>query len=323
MNLENFLVRPKRRLVEKYANAEAWSKLPTEALSELASEVAGLPTEVEAEDQESKRFDLLMLRLQLAVLRSEPGFKKISEQIRAIAGLLEEKASIPMVQAQLALIQEVQEDEWWQDVTVVMLENVRKRLRALVKLIDKQQRKPIYTDFEDQMGDETTVELPMFASPVGFERFRAKARAFLRQHEDHITIHKLRMNKALTKSDLEELERILATSAVGEPEDFEQAKTECHGLGLFVRSLIGLDRNASKEAFAKFLSGTSFRANQIEFINLIINHLTEHGAMDAALLYESPFTDITPTGPESLFTAAQVEQLIAILESVTATAMVG
>ena len=40
MNLENFVVRPKRRLVEKYTKAEAWTKLPTEALSELASEVA-------------------------------------------------------------------------------------------------------------------------------------------------------------------------------------------------------------------------------------------------------------------------------------------
>jgi type I restriction enzyme R subunit len=321
MNVQNFVVRPKRRLIEKYTKPEAWTTLPSEAISELARDVAGLPTELDAEDEESKRFDLLVLRLQLAVLRSEPGFKRMSEQIRAIAGLLEEKASIPMVRAQLSLIHEIQDDEWWQDVTVVMLENARKRLRALVKLIDKRQRKPIYTDFEDQMGDEVAVELSQFASPVGFERFRAKVRAFLREHEDHIAIHKLRMNKALTQSDLDELERILASSAVGQPEDLEQAKMECNGLGLFVRSLVGLDRNAAKEAFAEFLSGTSFRANQIEFINLIINHLTEHGTMAPELLYASPFTDITPTGPESLFTSAQVDQLIVILESVTAAAM--
>ena len=28
------------------------------------------------------------------------------------------------------------------------------------------------------------------------------------------------------------------------------------------------------------------------------NHLTEHGVMDAAMLYESPFTDLTPRGPD-------------------------
>jgi type I restriction enzyme R subunit len=284
-------------------------------------EVAGLPSELEAEDQESKRFDLLILRLQLAVLRSQNSFKRLSEQVRGIASLLEEKSAIPMVQKQLAFLQEIQCSEWWQDVTVGMLEDARRRMRSLVKLLDKQQRKPIYTDFEDQMGDETAIELPMFALPMGFERFRAKARAFLRQHEDHIAIHKLRMNKALTKSDLEALERILANNAVGEPADLAQAKAECHGLGLFVRSLVGLDRNAAKEAFAGFLKGKSFRGSQIEFINLIINHLTEHGTMDAALLYESPFTDITPTGPDSLFTAVQVDELIAILKSVTAAAM--
>ena len=69
------------------------------------------------------------------------------------------------------MIQEIQSGEWWQDVTTTMLENVRKRLRALVKLIDKQKRKPIYTDFEDQMGGESAVDLPGFDVPDSFERF--------------------------------------------------------------------------------------------------------------------------------------------------------
>ncbi len=57
-----------------------------------------------------------------------------------------------MVRDQMALIQDVQTDEWWQDVTVPMLEGMRRRLRDLIKLIEKQKRKPIYTDFEDEMG---------------------------------------------------------------------------------------------------------------------------------------------------------------------------
>ena len=130
MNVDNFIVRAKRRLVEKYAKPEAWGELKLEAFGELAHEVAGLPSELEAEDEEAKRFDLLMLNLQLAVLRVEPAFKRLSDQVKAIAGLLEEKSSIPMVHAQMPLIQDIQTDEWWQDVTVPMLENVRRRLRA-------------------------------------------------------------------------------------------------------------------------------------------------------------------------------------------------
>lgn len=107
MNLDNFIVRPKRRLVEKYGKPEAWTTLKEDSLAELAHDVAGLPSEQEPEDEEAKRFDLLLLRLQLAVLRVEPGFKRLSGQLKAIAGLLEEKSSIPMVQQQLPLILEI------------------------------------------------------------------------------------------------------------------------------------------------------------------------------------------------------------------------
>jgi len=94
--------------------------------------------------------------------------------------------------------------------------------------------KPIYTDFEDQMGGESEIGLPGFDAPDSFERFRAKARAFLKEHEDH---------------------------------------------------------------------------------------LTEHGVMGASLLYESPFTDVTPRGPDGLFTSAQLDELLAVLDQVRAAAV--
>lgn len=60
--------------------------------------------------------------------------------------------------------------------------------------------------------------------------------------------------------------------------------------------------------------------NQIEFVNMIVDYLTAHGAMDAAILYESPFTDITPQGPDGLFTSTQVDELFSILEEVSTRA---
>jgi type I restriction enzyme R subunit len=82
-----------------------------------------------------------------------------------------------------------------------------------------------------------------------------------------------------------------------------------------------MDRDAAKGALAGFLSGKAFSASQIEFVNLIVNHLTEHGAMEAARLYESPFTDLTPHGPDALFTSGQVDELLAVLAAVRATAV--
>ena len=323
MNLDNFVVRPKRRAVEKYAKPEAWMRLSGEALAELSREVAGLPSELEPEPEEAKRFDLLVLNLQLALLRSELGFERLRDQVKALAGLLEEKSAIPMVRAQMELIADVQTDEWWQDVTTPMLERLRRRLRDLVQFIDKQSRKPVYSDFVDQIGAASSVDLPGFTAGDGFEKFRAKARAFLRAHQDHVAIHKLRMNRALTAADVAELERMLGESEIGGPEDISRAKETSHGLGLFVRSLVGLDREAAKAALGGFLAGKSLGANQIEFVNLIVDHLTEHGVMEAGLLYESPFTDITPRGPEGLFSSAQLSQLMGVLDQVRTTAIAG
>lgn len=49
------------------------------------------------------------------------------------------------------------------------------------------------------------------------------------------------------------------------------------GLGRFVRSLVGLDQAAAKQAFAGFLDGKVLTADQLEFIDLIVDHLTARG----------------------------------------------
>ncbi|MDO9323819.1 MAG: DEAD/DEAH box helicase family protein [Methanoregula sp.] len=321
MNIDNFVVRPHRRLIEKYSKPEAWVALAGDALTELSHEVAGLPTQLDPENEEAKRFDLLVMNLQLTLLRDEPGFARLSARVKDIAGLLEEKDAIPMVRDQMALIQDVQSDEWWQDVTVPMLEVMRRRLRGLVQFIDKFQRKPIYTDFEDMMGSEIDFTLPGFTVGTNHVKFVAKAQAFLRQHLDHIVVAKLRMNKPLTALDLTELERLLGESGIVGPDDIHRAADEAHGLGLFVRSLVGMDRGAAKEALSGFIRGKIFTSNQLEFINLIVDHLVEYGFIEPARLYESPFTDVTPRGLEELFQSPDIDDLLRVLEAVRATAV--
>ena len=94
-------------------------------------------------------------------------------------------------------------------------------------------------------------------------------------------------------------------------------------LGLFVRSLVGLDREAAQRALDGFLVGTTATANQIQFINLVIDYLTQSGWMSAAQLYDTPFTDFSPKGVEGVFASAQVSRIVGILQGIrnSATAL--
>jgi type I restriction enzyme R subunit len=143
-----------------------------------------------------------VFRAELALLRVEPAFRGLRSRIIEIASLLEGVSNVPMVAAEMALIQEVQTEDFWQDITVPMVETVRRRLRSLVKLIEHKKRPPVYSDFEDSIGAHTEIEVPGISVGTDLDAFRRKARLFLKPHENHIAVLKLKRNEPLTPTDL-------------------------------------------------------------------------------------------------------------------------
>jgi len=321
MNLDNFVVRPQRRWVETYVDFERWHRLTPEKATEIAEHLAGLPTAVRDDDEQAKRFDLVVLGIQLGQLQGEHLMvERLRGQVQEIASALLEQTSIPAIAAQQRLLDEVAGDEWWSDVTLPMLELLRRRVRGLVKLIEKSKRTIVYTDLQDELGELSEVVLRGVNVGTDFERFRAKARVYLREHESHVALQKLRRNKQLTPEDLSSLEQMLVDSGAGGVEELARAREDARGLGLFIRSLVGLDRQAATEAFSQFLGGTTYSAAQIHFVTLIVQHLTENGLMEPERLYESPFTESAPQGPDGLFISADVDGIITILDAVRAHA---
>ena len=317
MNIDNFLVRPARQWVETYSEWDAWHQMPPEKAGDVARHLAGLPSTEREDDEDAKRFDLILLRLQLARLESDAVlFERLRKQVQDIATALLGQTAIPSVKAQELLLESLSEDDWWVDVTLPMLELARRRVRALVRFVDKTKRAVVYSNFADELGEGTIVELPGVTPGTNWERFRAKARAYLRDHEDHLALQRLRRNLQLTSDDLTALEAMLLESGAGTAADLAKAREHAHGLGLFVRCLVGLDRAAATEAFDRYLTDTTFTANQLRFVNLIVDHLTANGAMEVARLYESPFTDSAPHGPDGIFTEDQVDDIVTILGEV-------
>lgn len=310
MNLDNFLVRPQRRVVERFAHPEAWASLSVADQHALASHVAGLPSSLVDDDPDARQFDLLMLRGELDLLRGNP-LDTLRRQLTEIAARLEEKKVTPWVQEQLAWLQQMQTEEWWQGVTAPLLDETRARLRRLIKLIDKSRRLPLYIDFPDELGEEQMIDLPR-QTPGVSDAFESKAGAFLRQHEDEPAIHKLRWNEPLTAEDLTALEKILIAAGHGQELDGMRGAD----FGLFLRNLAGLNRAAANQAFASFLQDTTLNGNQIEFIHRIINDLTQQGWIDPDRLFGSPYTDLHPRGVDGLFPRPKAIALIGILNEI-------
>jgi type I restriction enzyme R subunit len=165
------------------------------------------------------------------------------------------------------------------------------------------------------LGTETTFTLPEVANGLDMAKFKDKARQFLKAQEGHVALQRLRRGHALTPTDLKELERMLV-DAGGTPELIQKAAADKFGLGIFIRSLVGMEREAVAQAFSEVIAGTRATPDQIEFIELIVSELTTNGVLEPGRRYASPFLDISPQGPEGLFPAAKVDRMVQMLDEI-------
>lgn len=312
MPLDNFIVRGKRRYVEKFLDARVWDHLGEEDRHELVEHVAGLPTSLTDSDVDAKRFDLLCLRIQLAMLRNA-AFTPLRQAFIRQVHQLEAKGAVPDVARQMALILEVQTDEWWTDATPQMVEIARRRLRGLMSLIEPARQVIVTTDLADAMGSKREIELVDLGGASSLAQFRRKARAYVDAHADHVTLARLRQGRPLTPSDLDELQKLFVDAGVAEDMDFQRVR-QLPDMPEFIRSLVGLDRRAAQAAFNEALAGTTLSARQIDFVERIVDYLTATGRMDPAALYEPPFTDTAPNGVSDMFGDAVVTRIVNTIE---------
>ena len=79
-----------------------------------------------------------------------------------------------------------------------------------------------------------------------------------------------------------------------------------------------MDRTAAQAAFSGFLAERSLTPQQIRFIEMVIEQLTARGVIEAAALYEPPFTTLHAEGPDALFgsKAEVIEGVFEVLREV-------
>jgi type I restriction enzyme R subunit len=219
-------------------------------------------------------------------------------------------------------IKEVQSKLYWETASIPSIEKIRIELRDLIKFLDVEQTPIYFTMFEDEF-DANITEHELIYNSNDLEAYKRKVEQYLKQQNTNITIYKLKNNLPITKSELEELERLLFEQGpIGTKAAFIKAYGE-QPLGKFIRNIVGLETAAAKQAFGEILSNQTLTAQQIRFIDTIINFLSVKGIIDPAMLFEPPFTDINTAGVIGLFDEATSKKIIHLIERINLNAEVG
>ena len=285
LNRENFAVRQHLKYVELYANPDSYRSLTYEDTLMMAQELAPL-IEPENDDAKALRFDALMYGIELAYLAGKK-YSRARHDLFQKAEALSKVANIPEVTMQAALIDRILHTDYVETAGINEFEHIRESLRDLMKYIPRG-RDTYDTDFDDQILSISWNESELENDDL--KNYKAKAEYYVRQHQDHMAIAKLKKNIPLNETDITQLEEIL-WSEVGTRQDYE-AEYGKKPLGEFVREIVGMDMNAAKEAFADYLDETNLDSRQIYFVNQIVEFIVHNGMMkDLSVLQGTPFTD--------------------------------
>ncbi|EHJ01982.1 Type I site-specific deoxyribonuclease [Clostridium sp. DL-VIII] len=287
LNEDNFRVRMNLYYVHKYKNKQEWENLGAVSTKDIKENISPLITSLK-DDELAKRFDLVMYLIELANLQGNNAIRPIKSVIDT-AEQLSKLGTIPQVQEQKYIIDKVRTEEFWEDVDIFELDEVRLALRELLKYLEKENQKPYYTHFDDFIIKEESNEAMYNANNL--KNYRKKVEYYLKEHENELAIYKLRNNKQLTKQDLKTLETIMWTD-LGTQADYEKEFGKMP-ITKLVRQLVGLDRTAANELFSQFLNNQSLNSKQIHFVKLIVDYVVKNGLIDDnKLLQQEPFRNV-------------------------------
>ena len=285
------LVRPENRAgLERFTGVDAWQEVDIDV--NAVNELAYLPFADGPEDEEqAKRFDYLLLSLQLDIAHGDALTKRNRDKLTGIAEHLLTKTNVPRVAEAAETLERYSADMWWEGITILELEAARRELRTLVQFMDRGSRNAVVMDVKDELVEPEEFAL-LTENAGGFRSsVEDRIRDVLEKHQNELAIQRIRKFKPLTAQDVESLEGIIATA--GE-ETVEELRDKIDGQSVvgFVRGLIGLDESAVEEAFADLLERSQLSAVQMEFLRRIIWVLSKTGSLTMNQLYDEPFNEL-------------------------------
>lgn len=284
-------VRQHWSVVDKFRKKESWTYLSNVDVLTLKEEVAPLLVSG-GESEAAKKFDALILNIQLSMIDEDVKADKSRSFVVKTAMNLQERASIPQVAAKMPLINELAQGSFFETATMERLEYVRKEIRDLVQFILGTDNRTFTINIEDVVNAQDGVPgiMPTMT-------YKQRVIDYLAKNRNLPVLQKIFKIQPLESTDIDELERIL-WQELGTKEEYdryvERGKMICgDSVAAFIRSQIGVDRIIAVEKFSKFLSGANLNSMQEEYLKTIITYVCENGDItrDTLIDADSPFSE--------------------------------
>ena len=281
-------VRNRWAAVCHFKSDDAWVCLTAADVQTLKFDIAPLLPH-NTQDENAKKFDVLVLAIELEFVNSEYNASKPIASVCGLAERLLSKATIPQVVAKMGTIKEVLNQTSWENRSLRWLEKVRTELRDLMKFLVGDGGKTFTIDIDDIVTDDG--ESAGVATRV---TYRQKVMDYLAQKDYNPVLQKIYNLEPLTNDDVLELQRIM-WSELGSKEDFEKfadGRPYDGNVAILIRSFIGVDRKQALERFNAFLSGSELNSDQEEFLNDIISYVCENGDIKPeTVVNDAPFDE--------------------------------
>ena len=286
------LVRPNQRpVLEIYRSPQAWAKLNPSDIAEMEQHLASLPFASASENEYAKRFDHVMLTLQIAAAQRQELTGATHQRVQSIAKNLLTKTNVPEIKLQASLLEDLLSEQWWADASVEDLELVRRNIRGLVQKVDRGQRNAVTMDIADEVGELEVINVNLGnAEPnINSSTVTDRVREFLQKNGEVLVLQKIRSGKKLTATDVDSLEQLVANAAGVEVETLQEELGM--PLSLFARTTVGLEETAARAVFADFLADKTLTSVQLRFINQLVSGLMHNGYLTIEDTFEAPYSD--------------------------------
>ena len=320
LDKNRYQVKMQLRYVDEFSSRERWNNLNSSDIHIIEEFLSELPFP-ETVNEMARRFDLMMLKMQIATIMMKSSQKKYENNLIDIAEGLSTKYSIPAVNRSRVTIESLRNPDFFKGISQKKLDEIREELRELIQYLDVKNKPKVYTNIQDS-EISSVVNEPSFETNYG-SAYRKRVESFIRDNKHHLTISKLTTNLPITLEELAALENMLFDGAERGTKEAYVKEYGNQPLGVFIRSIIGLDITAAQKAFAEFLNNGSLKADQVTFIQNIINYLNKNGTIEPSMLFEPPFTDINDYGLNGVFDDTSAYKIISIVEHVNENAQVG